>query len=243
MCGVKSDGDSQSLPVSSSSDMEGRARTPAVRLEDSLKAEIEQAGIVPSSLRRSREALVEMMVSVLLDNGASVDLENDRGNTALMFAARAGYPSVCRLLLKNGASLSHVNQSNDTALIAAVSHGHASVCSLLLDHGADPSSACLCVACELGFTDIAGLLIRHGAIVDATAVERAVSYSRSDILAMLLSWGAPCPCPVLPVFSPAVEIGLEQLKQRKTCVVDCVFSSSSIPVCIAADIVCSYVFG
>lgn len=60
-----------------------------------------------------------------------------RNNTALHWAAYAGYSSVVRLLLENGASMNIENSLQDTPLIIAAAVASESTIRLLADGGAD----------------------------------------------------------------------------------------------------------
>jgi hypothetical protein len=64
-----------------------------------------------SDLRAAAET-----IGVLLTHGASVEAANDRGETALMWAARAGNPESINVLLRAGANPSRVDQSGHNAL-------------------------------------------------------------------------------------------------------------------------------
>jgi uncharacterized protein DUF6438/ankyrin repeat protein len=56
------------------------------------------------------------IVGILLAHGASVDATNDLGESALMWAARAGNPESIKVLLKAGANPARVDQSGHDAL-------------------------------------------------------------------------------------------------------------------------------
>ena len=61
----------------------------------------------------------EVMVAALLQRGASVNLQNKRGDTALMVASFHGNEAVVAALLKRGASVNLQNKHGGTALMLA----------------------------------------------------------------------------------------------------------------------------
>lgn len=49
-----------------------------------------------------------------------LDVQNDKGDTALHMAARWGYEGIIQVLLENGASVSVVNRNKDSPLQCAL---------------------------------------------------------------------------------------------------------------------------
>jgi uncharacterized protein len=82
-------------------------------------------------------------VELLLRYGASPNLQNAQGNTALMYACDGGYVEVVGLLMHYGASPDVQNGSGATALMWASYHAHTPVVQLLIDSGADPEAKIL----------------------------------------------------------------------------------------------------
>lgn len=89
-------------------------------------------------------------VSNLIKAGASVNLQDDRGNTALMLASStlgpyggsytiAAFTDIVELLLNNGAEPNLQSNVGDTALISASAAGHKDIVKLLLEKGIDIS--------------------------------------------------------------------------------------------------------
>lgn len=78
---------------------------------------------------------------LLIKAGADVNLPNEKGRTALMFAAIYGSVPITDLLLRNGANPNVVPSDNEgkTALMAAASKGYKEVVELLLKYNADPN--------------------------------------------------------------------------------------------------------
>lgn len=71
------------------------------------------------------------MAQVLIDNGADVNLADQEGNTALMFAVEKGLASSVRTLLQAHAHVGMRNKKGRTALDIARSSGRAAILKLL----------------------------------------------------------------------------------------------------------------
>jgi ankyrin repeat protein len=80
-----------------------------------------------------------MMLRVLLEGGARLDMANDKQWTALHVAAWFGHLDVCRLLLDWEWNLHVVNWWNNSPLYWAAWAGQLSVVKLLVERGADVS--------------------------------------------------------------------------------------------------------
>ena len=102
---------------------------------------------LPASLRPSveQELLLatkrgdETAVWAALAAGASPDHTDQRGNTALIFAARDGHLDIAEMLIAYGASVDWQDEEEVTPLILAASRNHPEIVTLLLEHGAAPT--------------------------------------------------------------------------------------------------------
>lgn len=75
-----------------------------------------------------------------INQGESINVKSDVGNTALMLAAWYGMRSLLKDLIADGAGLDFKNNLGETALMAAVLGTDAFQCvSLLLEAGANPN--------------------------------------------------------------------------------------------------------
>lgn len=70
-------------------------------------------------------------VTALVENNASVDLQNTNGTTALNFASQYNRTSVVKYLVGVGADQSLKDNSGETALDRATSWGYAEVVAIL----------------------------------------------------------------------------------------------------------------
>ena len=89
-------------------------------------------GILIESIKRGRVAIVH----AYLAKGASANARDDKGGTALHWAAARGEDNVVELLLANGAVTDVLDFSGKTPLAVAESRGKSSVASLLRGRGA-----------------------------------------------------------------------------------------------------------
>lgn len=78
------------------------------------------------------------LVKLLLEFGTKLDLQDNKGKTALMYAAKKGHSAIVRLLLEFGAALDLQDNDGKTALVYAARKGHAQIVRLLLEAGANP---------------------------------------------------------------------------------------------------------
>lgn len=117
-----------------------------------------------------RRGSVEL-ASVMLKNGAKVNIGNIHQLTPLHYAARLGNLEMISLLLLYGAMLGPIESFLWTPLHYAVYHGHEGAVSKLLEAGARElvdetdslNRTALHAACRQGHLSIAAKLLAHGA--------------------------------------------------------------------------------
>merc|ERR1712146_502866 len=80
-----------------------------------------------TALMNVTECVREMIVSRLLDAGASVDEKANYGDTALIHAALTGREMILQRLLDAKAKVDERNGNGYTALMAAAHYGHEKV--------------------------------------------------------------------------------------------------------------------
>ncbi|KAL9037535.1 MAG: hypothetical protein Q9180_003663 [Flavoplaca navasiana] len=112
-------------------------------------------------------------IKILLDYGANINSEDERGRTALLTASRIGNLDLVHLLLDRGLDQDAQDQHGDTALHCAVLGSHKSCVLALLDHGADINSkdyrgtTALHLASIYGDLHLLNVLLARGSNVDA----------------------------------------------------------------------------
>lgn len=80
-------------------------------------------------------------VRLLLDSGAALNQQDDRGYSALMAAAGAGHAALVAELLQRGAAADlRTRRGSLTALRLAAGRGHAAAVEQLLQHGGGPAA-------------------------------------------------------------------------------------------------------
>ena len=77
------------------------------------------------------------IITLLLENGVDVNVQNKNGETALILASMFGYIEIVKLLLENGAVVDTKEALGMTALMVASGEGHLEIVKILLKNGAD----------------------------------------------------------------------------------------------------------
>src|SRR5579872_1724402 len=73
------------------------------------------------------------------EEGMDFDMQNKRGDTAMIIAARHGHVDVIRKLADLGASLSMPDETGSTPIYIAASNRHVDAILILVSLGASPS--------------------------------------------------------------------------------------------------------
>ncbi|CAG0909539.1 unnamed protein product, partial [Cyprideis torosa] len=140
--------------------------------------------------------------TVLIDNGAEVNVIDKWSQTPLLLARQRNRHSVVDVLLDNGADPNISGWYEQTPLLLAARHGHHSTTELLLSNGVDPNipdsnkRTPLLLASQYGHHSIAELLLANGAdpnIPDSdnqTPLLLASQHGHHSIAELLLGNGA-----------------------------------------------------
>lgn len=143
-------------------------------------------------------------LSLLLEQGASVNTPQVDGNTAMHWVARNDDLAMAETLIAHGADVSAVNRVQAPPMLLAAINGSAGMISLLLEHGADPDMPLsitydtpLMVAARTGIPEAVQVLLEAGASVNAreswaggTALMYAVAEGHAEAAALLIKAGA-----------------------------------------------------
>jgi len=109
------------------------------------------------------------IMDVLVQHGANLDLQDDIGDTVLIWSAKEGQEKTVTYLIQKGASLNLTNAVGDTAIICAMRSGWPAIVRKLLDAGADinlenkKGETALVAAGRRGYGDMVELFKQHGA--------------------------------------------------------------------------------
>jgi hypothetical protein len=101
-----------------------------------------------------------------LRNGANVNATNEKGTSALMYAAWGGYLKIVELLVEKGANINLITNGN--ALSGAAGLGYIEIVKYLINHGANVNQVvnnvtALDKATAMGRNKVVDLLKKHGA--------------------------------------------------------------------------------
>jgi len=111
-------------------------------------------------------------IKYLLKNKFDINMQNNSGHTALIFASWYDHLENAKLLLKHGADIKIRDKFDQTALFYAVQYGNLKIVKLLLKHGADINikndvgETVLSYANYHNYTNIKKLLLKRGAIYE-----------------------------------------------------------------------------
>ena len=144
----------------------------------------------------------DAVVQRLLASGASKDIQDKDGDTALMLAAGQGHDAVVQRLLKAGANKDTLDKWGQTALMRAATNGEVAVMQLMLDKGANKDiqfrggGTVLMYAASRGHDAMVQLLLKAGANKDIqegngwTALMTATLGGHDAVVQRLLDAGA-----------------------------------------------------
>lgn len=76
-------------------------------------------------------------VQFLLEKHASVNLQDPKGDTALVTSLKLNHIEIAQILLEHGADPNFQDPKGDTALVTSLKLNHNEIARLLLEHGAD----------------------------------------------------------------------------------------------------------
>ena len=138
--------------------------------------------------------------TLLLQNNAQVNQQDNCGSSALWIAANNGHANVCTLLLENNAQVNQQDNFEMSALWIAARKGHLDVCTLLLQNNAHVNQICdgespLYVAVEKGRINVCTLLLENNALVNQqkndgnNALRPAVDKKNYNLCKLLLKHG------------------------------------------------------
>ena len=170
---------------------QGRARIARKMLKDIGNVNLE-TGHFGNALQSAAFGGHPMMVSMVLERGASID-SRGRYGTALRAAALRGHDTVVRLLVDRGARIA---LENADAMEAAASNGHLSTVKILIESALYTNSGffytkkpAIKAACFKGYFDIAKLFLETGGKKAAFfAFDAAMEAGQETIIRLALEY-------------------------------------------------------
>ncbi|KAI1010534.1 hypothetical protein LB503_004904 [Fusarium chuoi] len=108
-------------------------------LEKAIDANLRN-GDEQTPLSDATELGFQQTVASLLRQGASMDKQDEKGQTLLCRASLGGNIKIMSLLLDNGADVELADDEGWTPLMVAAERGHDEAVALLLKHRADPNA-------------------------------------------------------------------------------------------------------
>ncbi|MEE9443648.1 MAG: ankyrin repeat domain-containing protein [candidate division Zixibacteria bacterium] len=156
-------------------------------------------------LEASRSGDLELVQTTLDRDTTTIGIRNDRGSTALHFAAENGHLQIVELLLDRGADLEAIDVDGDTPLMGAAIRGHSEIFKMLLSRGADVDilnineNGVLHYAAMGGSVEIVDLLLDRGQNINTQVAQNqggftplimAVFRNKQEVVKFLLEKGA-----------------------------------------------------
>ncbi|KAG5813929.1 hypothetical protein H9Q74_003071 [Fusarium xylarioides] len=171
-------------------------------LEKAFHAKL-RGGDEQTSLFHATELGLQEIIASRLQQGASLDKQNEKGQTLLSQASLARNVKIMSLLLDSGADVELADEEGWTPLMVAAERGHDEAVALLLKHGANPNArdhnafTALLHAAMMGYLGIVERLLDAGADPNAqdeaeslTAISWAAEHGQEDVVKLLLERGA-----------------------------------------------------
>ncbi|KAF3157612.1 hypothetical protein TWF569_000177 [Orbilia oligospora] len=116
--------------------------------------------------------LTLIMKVMLAGNGVDLELADNIGRTAVLFAAKGGYEDIVRVLIESGANPEAKNHYGEAAILLAVREGHESIVRILIGIGVnlevknDYGETPLFVAAQKGYEGIFRRLMESKANIE-----------------------------------------------------------------------------
>ncbi|MDF2964957.1 MAG: ankyrin repeat-containing protein [Rickettsiaceae bacterium] len=111
-------------------------------------------------------------VQYYISQNIDIDINDEDGWTALMFAARKGHLDIVKVLIEYGGDINKADKYRWTALMIAAERGHLNIVKVLIKNDAHINGAnkddwtALMIAAERGHLNIVKVLIKNGAHIN-----------------------------------------------------------------------------
>jgi len=141
---------------------------------------------------------MKVVASLLIQAGASTDVQDNDGATVLMKSIKDNDNQLCNLLIEKGAKFDTQDNTGSTALHQAIKKADTVLCNMLIEKGINlnlqdnEGSTPLHLAIKRGNHDLCALLIEKGARVDildkdgSKPLHLAIKRAEADICTLLI---------------------------------------------------------
>ena len=116
------------------------------------------------------------MAAYLIRNGAQTEVEDNFGNTPLIYAAIKNRLEVAKLLISNGAPMNKPNRRGITPLSMAALQGSFDVVKCLITNGADMNSTLLHLSAKSGNLNVVKYLVINGANISTKTLKGRTAF-------------------------------------------------------------------
>jgi len=194
------------------SKIDQKRRLPAMKLElqrlrskhegqQQLLENLAEVGDMNEALQRAAAIGDSTCVKRLLSRGVDVNILDDSGYSAFLYACGQGHDPIANLMITIGGANVNDPDSKLSPLILATSKNHIDVVQLLIDHGVtvdhrdELNRTSLLIACEKGCKEIVLLLLHAGANPNArdkrenTGLHHCATNGNDCIAQMLIDHG------------------------------------------------------
>ncbi|TGJ72390.1 hypothetical protein EYR41_004289 [Orbilia oligospora] len=146
--------------------------------------------------------LTLIMKVMLAGNGVDLELADNTGRTAVLFAAKEGYEDIVRVLIESGANPEAKDHSGEAAILLAVRGGHESIVRILIGIGVNLEvknhydETPLFIAAQKGYEGIFHLLMESKTNIKTrdrkrrTILMAAAKGGCEDVVELLIKIGA-----------------------------------------------------
>ncbi|KAH8425553.1 ankyrin repeat domain-containing protein [Aspergillus melleus] len=171
-------------------------------------------------LHEASAANLVKMVEGLISRGAQVSTKDDKGDTALHYAAIGGHEGVAGVLSRAGADLRARNKYNETPLTYAAQHGQVRFIKWLLLEGVNLGEAlpdeaapsALMEAARWGHDQVVKLLLSSGAMTKVqrdSALLEAVRRQKYEVVKSLLKDGVEANPTTIEEYQSPLQAAIE----------------------------------
>ena len=169
--------------------------------QSQLLENLEAMGNLNEVMQKAAVRDDKLMVKRLLSRGVNVNIQDETGYSAFMYACGQGHSDTVGLMITSGGAAVNDFDSKLTPLILAATNGHDDTIQILVDNGAaidqrdELSRTPLLIACEKGNIGCARVLLKAGANANAmdkrgnTGLHHCAVHGNDEFARLLIDHG------------------------------------------------------